>query len=1034
MFRLARLSLANRSVVALATLAIAVFGVISAGSLKQELIPSLQIPTAVVVAVNPGASPQIIEQQVTAVIEDAVSGVTGVEEISSTSSTSVSTTVIELDYGQDLDAASQAIQQAVNRSSARLPEGVEPTVITGSIDDFPVVQLAATGGQDEAALAELLRDVVVPRLSEIDGVRDVDVTGAAEQRVLIDLDLLAAAAAGVDPAVISQVLQDNGVVLPVGQVSDGDTSLSVQVGSQITSVADLAGLPVITPTGSVVTLQDVADVSAELLPPTAFSRLDGEPALAVSVVKTPGGNTVEISHGVSEALAELAPTLGDVRIEAVFDQAPFIEESIEGLATEGGLGLVFAVVVILVFLLSIRSTLVAAISIPLSLLVTFISLQVFGFTLNILTLAAMTIAIGRVVDDSIVVIENINRHLSYGEERRDAIITGVREVATAISSSTIATVLVFAPVALVGGMVGELFRPFAITIGIAMGASLVVALTVVPVLAYWFIRPPKGRAEDLAATREKAERAERRSVMQRAYVPTLAAALSRPVVAVVLAVAVFGGTMALVPRLETSFLGDAGQDTLTVTETFEPGTSLEVQDAAARQVEEALADVAGIRTVQTTVGSRGDEAFTGGGGGLSATFAVTLEPDVDTAVVQEEVRSVLGDLPDVGDVTVDGGAAAFGSTTVDVLVQAADDDVLVEAAALVDTAVRATEGTTDVTNNLSAAQPTVQVLVDRDAAAAAGLTEQAVVRSVAGAMGAAPLGTVDLGAGQVDVELTVGDGPQTLAEIEALVLPTEAGPVPLAEVADVEVVDVPTSITRLDGERSATISATPAGQDLGALTTRLRAELDDLDLPVGASVTVGGVAAQQEESFADLGTALLIAIAIVYLIMVATFRSLVQPLILLVSVPFAATGAVVMLLATSTPLGVAALIGLLMLIGVVVTNAIVLIDLINQYREQGRELYDAITEGARKRLRPIVMTAAATIFALTPMAFGLTGGGVFISQPLALVVIGGLISSTLLTLVLVPTLYWMVERAKERRGRTRQTVAEPVTQGKHAAV
>ncbi|MCC2314554.1 efflux RND transporter permease subunit [Cellulomonas xiejunii] len=1034
MSRLARLSLANRSVVALVTVAIAVFGWFSLGSLKQELIPSLQIPTAVVVAVDPGSSPELVEQQLTEPIEQAVSAVADVESVTSTSSTSVSTTTVELTYGVDVDARAQDIQQAVDRIRSALPEGVDPMVVTGSIDDLPVVQLAVAGTPDDvregedpqAALARVVEDVVVPRLEQVDGVREVAVTGVAEQAVTITLDLPALTAAGLSPAAVQTILQDNGVVLPTGTVDEGDLTLSVQAGSPITSVDDLRALPLLgSATGQAVNLGDVAEVVVAPVPAASLSRLDGEPALAVSLTKTPAGNTVDVSHGAQDAVDELRDQLGgDVDIAVVFDQAPFIEESIEGLATEGGLGLLFAVVVILLFLGSIRSTLVSAISIPLSLLVTFIGLQVAGYSLNILTLGAMTIAIGRVVDDSIVVIENIKRHLSYGEGKRDAIVTAVREVAGAITASTIATAAVFVPIGLVGGMVGELFRPFAFTTAIALVASLLVSLTIVPVLAYWFVKADVVEGAGAQEVRAAAEAKERRSWMQRSYLATLRGAIAHPVVTLLAALVVFAGTLGLATRLETNFLGDAGQNTLTVTETFPPATSLEAQDAAAQEIEEVLLGVEGVQTVQTTVGSAGGiEAVFGGGGAPRASFALTLTDDSDNTAVADDVREAVADLSGSdghGDVVVAGADAAFGSSTVDVVVQADDPDELEQLAAQVRDVVADVEGTTDVTNDLSADQPTVRVTVDREAAAAAGLTETAVVGTVAGLMSPQPIGTVDLGAGPVDVTVVTVPAPASVAEVEQLVLPTATGIVPLTSVASVEEVEVPVSTTRIDGKRAATISATPADQDLGGLTERMRTALEDVDVPAGASVEIGGVAADQEDAFADLGLALLVALAIVYVVMVATFRSLLQPLILMVSVPFAATGALLGLLLTGTPLGVPALIGVLMLIGVVVTNAIVLVDLVNQYRERGRGIDDAVTEGSRKRLRPILMTAAATIFALVPMAFGLTGGGVFISQPLAIVVIGGLFTSTLLTLVLVPVLYTLVERRRERGAARRQ--------------
>ena len=1067
MFRLARTSLANRAVVALATIAIAVFGVVSMGSLKQELIPSLQIPTAAVVAVYPGSAPAIVEQQVTAPLETAARGVDGVEDVTSSSSTGMSVTTVQFTYGTDMDLAAQQLQTAVTRVSSQLPADVDPTVVTGSVDDLPVVQLAVSGGADEAALADTVDSVVVPALEEVTDVRSVAVSGIADQQVTIDLDVAALAAAGLSPAQVTTILQDNGVVIPAGTVAAGDRTLSVQVGSAVTSTDDLANLPLVAAPSAApgstgastpgaadaapsapVTLGDVATVTVAPQPATSYSRLDGEPALAVAITKTPAGNTVEVSHAVQSAIEDMDGALEakDVRVEVVFDQAPFIEESIEGLATEGLLGLVFAVVVILLFLTSLRSTLVSAVSIPLSLFVTFIVMNATGYTLNILTLGAMTVAIGRVVDDSIVVIENIKRHLSYGEQKTAAILKAVKEVGGAITASTVCTVAVFLPIALVGGMVGELFRPFAMTVAIAMAASLFVALTIVPVLAYWFIKAPVVPADPEQAkvladrAREVAEAKERRGLWQRGYLPTLRAALRHPAITLTIAVAVLAGTVALVPRLETNFLGDSGQDTLTVTETFAPGTSLATQDTAAREIEDALLGLDVVDTVQTTVGSAGgpEAAFFGGGGSPQATFSLTLDADADGVAAQQEVRDAVADLggDDSEGITVAGADAAFGSSTVDLVVRAPDTETLAAAADQVQQLAEDTEGASEVTNNLASAQSTIQVTVDRDAAAAVGLTETQVAGTVASLMSPSPVGTVNLGDGPVQVRVAVGQAPATVDELQALVVPTAAGVVPLTQIASIDEVDVPTSISRVNGERSATIAVTPAGQDLGTLTTALTAAIDDLELPGGATVELGGVATQQADAFADLGLALLVAIAIVYLVMVATFRSLLQPFILLVSIPFAATGALLLLLATGTPLGVPALIGMLMLVGIVVSNAIVLIDLINQYRAQGRGLDEAVMEGSRKRLRPIVMTAAATIFALTPMAIGITGGGSFISQPLALVVIGGLLSSTLLTLVVVPVLYTLAERAGEKRAARREAKHEAKAAelvGRHAA-
>ncbi|MFC4554822.1 efflux RND transporter permease subunit [Georgenia faecalis] len=1019
MAHLARFSLSNRALVALATVFAILGGLWATTALKQELIPSLELPVVGAVTTYPGAAPDVVEQQVTDLVEQAAGSVAGLESTTSTSSAGVSVVMLALEYGTDAAGAQQDLEAAISRLSSALPETAETQVISGGIDDLPVIQLAVTADADPAATAETLETVVVPELERISGVRDVALTGTTEQEVVIDVDLAALAAAGLSPEVIGATLAANGVVIPAGSLTSGEQTLSVQVGSRLTSAEEVAALPLPTATGPV-RLDALADVSAADVAPTSFTRTDGEDSFGIAITKTPAGNTVEVSHAVQELLPDLRDALGEgARTVVVFDQAPFIEQSVEDLAVEGLLGLLFAVIVIMAFLRSVRATSVTAVSIPLSLIVALIGLKVVGFSLNLFTLAALTISIGRVVDDSIVVIENINRHLSYGKDRRTAILDGVREVGGAITSSTIATAAVFVPIGLVGGMVGELFRPFAFTVALALVASLLVALTIVPVLAWWFLKAPGDGAD---AARAQAEEKERRGVLQRGYVRSLRTVLARPVVTTVVAVAILGGTVGLATQLETEFIGDTGQNTLTVTQSLPAGTSLEAMDAAATRVEEVVADLDGLETYQVTGGSGGGaSAFLGGDG--STTFSLTLELDADAVVAEDALRAGLADV-DAGDVTVSAGMAGFAGG-LEVIVSGADGDAVAEAATGVEDAVRELDGVTDVASNLAADLPTVEVSVDRAAAAAVGLTEAQIGQTVSAALSGTTLGAITTADGVQNLVLRTGAAPMTVDELRALPLAGPAGQVPLDAVADVEEVAQPVTITRADGLRSASITATATASDLGATTAALQGALDGLDLPEGVSAEIGGVSAQQDDAFANLGLALALSIAIVYVVMVATFKSLVQPLILLISVPFAATGAIALLLLTGTPLGVPALIGALMLVGVVVTNAIVLIDLINQYRRQGMGLREAIEEGGRHRLRPILMTAAATIGALTPMAIGLTGGGAFISQPLALVVIGGLITSTVLTLLLVPTFYSVIEGRTERR-QTRRA-------GRHAA-
>lgn len=1049
MTALARLSLANRSLVVMIAVVLSAFGAFAIPSLKQQLLPSLAFPGAFVVASYPGASPEIVEEQVTEPVENAFQGVKGVTEVTSTSREGLAQVQVTFEYGTDIDEAVGDLQQAVARLGGRLPDGVDPQVLAGGTDDIPVLVLAVSAGDDERATADRLGRLTVPELQGIAGVREAKVTGVREETVVITPDAEELAERGLTPASVAEALRANGQVVPAGGLTEGGKSLTVQVGTPISSLEDLRDLylpPAAVPTsaparpqvqtapvpgrGAVsapptppkapkpVRLGDVAKVKLSQAQVTSLTRTDGRPSLGVSVTMTPDGNAVAISHAVRERLPELGRAIGgSAQVTVVFDQAPYVERSIEDLTTEGLLGLAFAVLVILVFLLSVRSTLVTAVSIPLSVVIALIALWLGDHSLNMLTLGALTIAVGRVVDDSIVVLENIKRHLGYGEAKREAVLAGVREVSGAVTASTLTTVAVFAPIAVVGGMVGQLFAPFAITVTVALLASLLVSLTVIPVLAYWFLKAPVLTAEQARRVREEAEARELRSPLQRAYLPVLRFATRRRLVTVVAGVLVFVVTMVLAGRLETNFLDSAGQDTIALSQRMPAGTDLETTDAAAGRVEEVLGSLREVRSYQVNVGSAGGFMGAVGGGADRASYSVAVAEGVDTPALEDTLRERLKALPDVGEITVggaQGGPGGGSANQIQVIVQAPDVAVLREAAETVRGAMAGMEGLRDVSSNLEAAVERVEVRVDRKKAAARGLTEAQVGQLVAQAFRGAPLGQVTLEGRTDDLVLRTGDAPEDLKAIRALKLPAGAGTVKLSEVAKVVKVDGPTQVTRVDGERSATISGTATASDLGAVTAALTTRLEGLALPAGARFTVGGVSADQSEAFGQLGLAMLAAIAIVFMIMVATFRSFAQPLVLLVSVPFAATGAVGLLLATGTPLGVPALIGMLMLIGIVVTNAIVLIDLINQYRRQGLGIVEAVVEGGRRRLRPILMTAVATIFALVPMALGLTGSGGFISRPLAIVVIGGLLSSTLLTLVLVPTLYVMLERTKER--------------------
>ncbi|MCX4418052.1 efflux RND transporter permease subunit [[Kitasatospora] papulosa] len=1015
---LSRFSLAQRALIGLISIVALVFGAIAIPQLKQQLLPTIELPMVSVLAPYQGASPDVVEKQVVEPLENAIKAVDGVEGITSTAGEGNAVIMASFDFGDEGTKQLVAdIQQAVNRARVQLPDSVDPQVVAGSTDDIPTVVLAVTSDKDQQALADELDRTVVPALEDIEGVGQVSVDGVQELQISVVPDDGKLAAAGLNAGSLSQALQAAGATVPAGSFSESGKSRTIQVGGSFTSLQQIEDLKVVAQNpatgegGKPVRVGDVATVKQEPATAVSLTRTNGKPSLAVMATMDKDGSAVAISDAVQDKLPGLRKDLGaGAELTVVSDQGPAVSKSISGLTTEGALGLLFAVVVILVFLASIRSTLVTAVSIPLSIVLALIVLWTRDLSLNMLTLGALTIAIGRVVDDSIVVLENIKRHLGYGEERQSAIITAVKEVAGAVTSSTLTTVAVFLPIGLVGGMVGQLFGSFSLTVTAALLASLLVSLTVVPVLSYWFLRPPKGTDTDPDEARRKAEEKEAASRLQRLYVPVLRFATRRRVTSVVIAFAVLFGTFGMVPLLKTNFFDQGEQEVLSVKQELTPGTSLEAADEAARKVEKVLAADKGVEDYQVTVGSSGFlAAFGGGTGANQASYQVTLKDSADFDATQDRIDEALGKLDGIGDTTIAAGDG-FGSQDLSVVVKAADADVLKKASEAVRGEVAELEDVTDVQSDLAQSVPRISVKAN-DKAADAGFDGTTLGAAVAGAVRGTPAGTAIMDDTERDVLVKSAEPATTMTELKALRL----GPVRLGDIATVELVPGPVSMTRIDGQRAATITAKPTGDNTGAVSTSLQTKIDALDLPDGATATIGGVSEDQNDAFMKLGLAMLAAIAIVFMLLVATFRSLIQPLILLVSIPFAATGAIGLLVVTGTPMGVPAMIGMLMLIGIVVTNAIVLIDLINQYRAQGMGVVEAVVEGGRHRLRPILMTALATIFALVPMALGVTGEGGFISQPLAVVVIGGLITSTLLTLLLVPTLYAVVELRKERR-------------------
>ena len=1165
---LTRASLKNRLIVGLTTLAIAVLGLFSMGALKQELMPSMQVPMAFVSVQSQGLAPEEMTRTVTEPIEQALKGVPGITNVTSTTSTGTADITVEWPFDESEEETLQAIRAASDALKPTFPTGTEVQVFSGGASDMPAMVLSAGSEGDETEFGDALAQSVVPTLQGISGVKQATLSGREEERIVIDLRTADMKRLKVTTEQIAPVLEAHGAALPAGEAESPDGPLSITVGTALTSVKQIAALPIAVENG-VVRVSDFADVTMETVPSESISRVNGKPALTIQITPAQGANVVDISHAVNAELDKVAPSL-KADFVTLFDQAPYIEQSIHDLSVEGGLGLLFAVLVILAFLGSWRSTLIAAVSIPLSLLITLVGLWWSGNTLNILTLGALTIAIGRVVDDSIVVIENISRRRGSGPLTPSGVVASVRQVAGAITASTLTTVAVFLPIAFVSGLAGQLFRPFAITVTIALLASLVVAMTIVPVLAYLFMRnraphgaqaavdpaSPHTTADSDATPDEHSDLDEIHTApdrLQRALMPALNATRRHPVITLLTSGLILVSTLVMSTQIPTDFLGSSGNESLQVSQVPEKaGTDLV---EAAEPVEQALAKVPGIRDVITSI------PLATAAAPAMITYDLQLDDGSDTEIVSDAVNTALDGLTDSGElqmVTQDafvGGAAGGG---IALQIRGNDPVALRKASDLLEEQLSEAKGVDSVKSELAGEQPVVRVKLKEAKAAKLGFDRTMVAQAVKFALEGQEVGQMMLegqersivvrtpgsertakklgeivlpvtpqqtaaaqkaasdaleekakaeaenarmeanaeltdqintaGSQRAELVAQISTLSEQLAQLQAMpVVPdkplkpadeaairaqqeraeqiaaiegaiagaqsgiegldeqvtmlresqTEAAnqlaeqqqaeaeqkaavevtgtAITLGDIAKIKEELTAPTITRADGERQVMLTVTPKKGQLDTANLAVEKAIATADLPAGVSFELGGVSAEQDDAFMQLGAAMLAAIMLVLLVMVATFRSFRGPLVLLISIPFAATGAILGLLITGTPLGLPALIGLLMLIGIVVTNAIVLMDLVNRLRESGASLTEAVEHGTRLRLRPILMTAAATIFALVPMSLGLTGGGVFISKPLAIVVIGGLISSTLLTLILVPILYTLVERRRERK-------------------
>ncbi len=1047
------LALRRRSVTVLAVILVLAAGIFTYRSLPVELFPEIEFPLVTVTTFYPSANPDAVVRDVTVPIESAIGGVDGLDTMQSISTENRSIILASFEFGTDMADVENVINS--NVSGLTFPSGVnDPIVARIDPDAFPVLQLSVIGGGDVAELQRIVESRIVPEISAVEGVFGVEVSGEVEQRALVSVDLERASEKGVSLFQISQALRENSITLPGGVISNGSKVLPIKTTNSYSSLDDLRELVVSSPTafGSrpvspspqpspsrergqeaagqpfaqmppPVTLGEVADITLGSGIPTSISRTNGQPSIGIGVIKHPDANTIDVTTAVQDALDDIRGDLNGAEILTFRDQGPNIQSQITTLEREAILGLTLAISVVFLFFLTIRPsailgilrtlrpTIVIGLSIPLSIFTGVLLMNWQGLALNFMTLGGLAISVGRVVDDSIVVLENVYRNIEGGKERWRAALDATVEVGPAITASTLTTIVVFLPLGFIEGLVGAFFFPFAITVSFALIASLAVALTAVPVLGAYLLRPgdlPEGAGEE----DESGLLPSGGSVawLQRVYTPILVTALRHKAITLIVAIVITLGSLSLLGIIPVNLFGSGGPRFVQVNMSLTPGTPPQATLSEVGLIEDELAGVSEVYI--TTVGSPAAAAFGGDGpGGFNqSTTLVRLSenaPENTAELLRNNLRSTDERTINVLEI-VDGPPQAG----LDIIITGPNySDISAVTVQLADELSRL-PGVENITSDVSEARDEIVINVDPARAASVGLSAQQVAFQVNQLLTGQTVTQIEVDGEPVDVVLAAStDGIDSLESLSDMMVSGPLGSSPLGEIASVEEIEGPVTIIRTDGNRSASITGSITSDDTQAVGQEIQQIIDGLTLPSGVGVTNGGVFAQIAEGFEAIFIAMFVGVIGVYLVMVASLGSLRNPFVIITSLPLAIIGALAALAITGRSLGLPAMMGILMLIGIVVTNAIVLISFVEQLRERGLSVYDALIQGGRVRLRPILMTAITTSIALLPLAAFVEDEGGILSAELATVVIGGLVSSTVLTLVVVPVVYTLANES-----------------------
>ena len=997
-------------------LVVLLFGTVSLNTLPVDLIPEITMPTAYVVCTYPGASPADVESLVTTVLEDALGTVPGLKDISSSSSENYGVVVTQFAYDIDMDSTMMVVREKVDSIRGDLPNGADaPVAMQTGLGDLPVCVVAVTGAYAEGLLLDV-QDNIAPLFERIDGVATVEFSGGNKQEIAIDLRPESLERYGLSVSDVAAMLGAAKLNIPIGTVPYGSRRLQVSGRTRFDSLEQIRALPITTPSGGVIHLTDLADVFERDQERDSIARINGGDCVLLSIQKQQGGNSLRIGDEVAEVVASLRESSG-YEVIVVNSQSKLIRESVVSVGESLAIGGLLAVGILWLILGSFKLALIIGIAIPLSIMATFMLMYFFDLSINIISLGGLVIAVGMMVDNSIVILESIFTTRNEGMSTYRAAILGTGRVGGAVMASTLTTVSVFLPIVFVSGLTKEVFTHAALSIVFALSASLVVSMTTVPCL-YVILDPHPQQHEN------RQSRAMER--ISSAYGRLLDWCLRHSLTTAALAFGLLAASLLMIPMIGSEVLPALDQGQIIVTVETERGSSLEKTAERAAAVEALLVSFEDVEYCYSTIEDN------------RANLTASLRSDRKLGIydvvklVRQETAlytdcKITASAVDSLITTVVAGSdfSDFGSGGMVVQISGPDEVSARLAMESIAEMARTVTGVYSVSSTSFVGNPTADIVVDEVRAAAYGLLPASVLSQARTALNGAEVATLTKGG--FDYPVVVGlpkNRVDTLADLEALPIHSPGGfDVPLREIASVSIGEGPASISRQGSRRVLTVSARADSTTQAATAADFRAKLAELELPRGIEISYEGQEMLKGEVFAGLTQAMLIALALVFMIMAAQFESIRQSLVVMVSVPLAFVGAAVAALLTGTSLNLISFIGIIMLVGVVVNNAIVLVDCVNQLRDEGRELHPALIEAGRLRLRPIVMTTITTVLGLLPMAMSL-GTGTELMAPMAVVVIGGLLSSTLLTLVVIPCIYALFAKPASGHRRMQEAADE----------